>query len=161
MADAIIRRAKVEDIKSMTELWWEMHAFNAGYDDRYYETKPKEECMEYKEKFFKEIIDKPNHVIWVAEDEGKIVGYTYVEIIERPPIYVYRNFAKIQEASITERYRGRGVFRQFFDIVRKYLVDKGIKMSELEIDLDNPAQMAYWKIKFYKRLIHMVAWLED
>ena len=35
------------------------------------------------------------------------------------------------------------------------------KMAELEIDLNNPAHFAYWKVNFYKRLWHMICFFED
>ncbi|MHA1301170.1 MAG: GNAT family N-acetyltransferase [Candidatus Helarchaeota archaeon] len=156
-----IRRAKLEDVEQISELWWEMHDFNADFDDRYYETKPKEECIKWKNDFFKKILNNEDDLIWVAEDNGKLVGYIYVQIIERPPYYKYNKIAKIQEASITKDYQQKGIFRKSWDIISNEMLSKGIQMAELEIDLNNPAHFAYWKVSFYKRLWHMVCFLED
>ena len=156
-----IRRANSNDLQTIAKLWWDMHDFNSKYDDRYYETITKEECIKYKFNFLKDLIDNPNHLIWVTENENEIIGYVYVEIIERPPIFKYNRFAKVQEASIKRKYQQKGIFRKNFEVITKELINQNIKLAELEIDLDNPAQMAYWKVKFYKRLIHMICWLED
>ncbi|MFX1450283.1 MAG: GNAT family N-acetyltransferase [Promethearchaeota archaeon] len=156
-----IRKAKSADLKRITELWWEMHEFNAEFDDRYYETKPKDECIAWKQDFFKTILDKEDHLIWVAEEDSDIVGYVWIQILERPPIFTYNRLAKIQEASITKDYRQKGVFRKTYEMLLKELKSKDIKMAELEIDLNNPAHFAYWKVNFYKRLWHMICWLED
>ncbi|MHA1381201.1 MAG: GNAT family N-acetyltransferase [Candidatus Helarchaeota archaeon] len=156
-----IRYAKSEDVKQISELWWEMHDFNAEFDDRYYQTKPKNECIEWKNIFFENILKKEDHIVWVAEENGQIVGYVYIQILERPPYYKYDKVAKIQEASITKEFQQKGVFRKSWDIISKEMLDRGVKMAELEIDLNNPAHFAYWKVSFYKRLWHMVCFLED
>ena len=156
-----IRRAKSEDIEQLCELWWEMHSFNADFDDRYYLTKPKDECIKIKKEIFKDLMKKENNLIWVSEDNGKLVGYVYVEIIDRPPYYEYKKIAKIQEASITKDSQQKGIFRNVWGIISEELLKNGIKMTELEIDLNNPAHFAYWKVNFYKRLWHMVCFLED
>ncbi len=156
-----IRHAKLDDLQQIAELWWEMHNFNSNFDDRYYDTKPKDECIEWKYGSLKEILDKPDHLIWVAEENNNVVGYVYVQILERPPIFIYNQIAKVQEASITKEYQQKGVFKQSWNIILNELKDKNIKMAELEIDLNNPAHFAYWKVNFYKRLWHMICFFDD
>lgn len=155
-----IRRANINDFQAMAELWWELNNFNSKYDKEYYATKPKDECIDYKINYYEKVIDDPNHLIWVVEDEEIVFGYVYVELVERPPIFKYNRFARIQEASINPVYQKQGVFRNMFKIIIEELLKNDILLVDLEIDLDNPAQMAYWKVQFYKRLIHMICWLD-
>ena len=158
-----IRKATEKDIDDMVKLWYEMHVFNEKYDDRYYALKPKEEAIKLKKEVYSKLIKDPKYIMLVMDLDGKIIGYVYVEIIQRDPTFEIEQIAQINEVSVTKEFQEKGFFSSAYIQIMKILKnhDIPIKLLMAEMDLENPAISAYWKINFYKRAFRLICWTED
>ena len=156
-----IRKATDKDVDTMVKLWYEMHVFNQRFDDRYYALKPKDESLKLKKELYLKLIKDPNFVMLVMDLDGKIIGYVYVELIQRDPVYEIEKIAQINEVSVTKEFQEKGFFSEAYVQIMKFLNTHDIKLLMAEMDLENPAISAYWKINFYKRAFRLICWTED
>jgi len=156
-----IRKATDKDVDTMVKLWYEMHVFNERFDDRYYALKPKEEVLKLKKELYLKLIKDPNFIILAMDLEGKLIGYVYVEIIQRDPVFLIEQIAQINEVSVTKEFQEKGFFSEAYVQIMKILNTHNIKLLMAEMDLENPAISAYWKINFYKRAFRLICWTED
>ena len=161
--DMEIRKATEKDIDAMVKIWHEMHVNNEKHDDRYYALKPKEEAIKIKKKLYSKLLNDPKYLMLVMDLDGRIIGYVYVEIIQRDPTFEIEYLAQINEVSVTKEFQEKGFFSSAYVQIMKILKNHEIpiKLIMAEMDLENPAISAYWKINFYKRAFRLICWTED
>ncbi|MHA1785631.1 MAG: GNAT family N-acetyltransferase [Candidatus Helarchaeota archaeon] len=157
-----IRKLEEKDIDTLAEFWWNLQLMNMKYDERYYEVTSKEDALEYKKRYYKDIISNPFFFPLVMESEdNKIIGYMITEIKEREPFYKAYKIARIREVFLIPEHQRKGLFRIAYQKMMEFIKEHDIFLIDAEIDLSNPVLARYYKVNLYKRGFRLISWVKD
>lgn len=119
--DYILRKAKSDDIIRIEELFIEMLKTIYNTDDiAGYETG-------YLDKFFS---DKEDWIC-VAEDEGEVVAFLSIEV------YREKNYIYLDDLSVAENYRNKGIGTKLIRVAEKYASEIGIAQIIFHVEKTN------------------------
>lgn len=90
--------------------------------------------------FYKNYISKNNYMIYLCEDQEKIIGYIYIIINEQ-------NKAKIDALFVEKDYRKKGVASKLFELAISYLRQRRVIDIEISVMSKNIAAK-----KFYEKI---------
>jgi len=130
------RRAVPADIPAIERLFAEMLASVGDEETGGYESG-------YLDKFF-----GGGDVIYVAVSDGDAVGYISVEL--------YPDFVYLDDLSVTERFRGKGIGTKLIKFAERYAADSNVPMTSLHVERSNTAARY-----LYQRLGYAVSGEED
>ena len=110
----MIRRANATDCDAVRVLMEQMewHPFDPD---------------EFRE-FYVKVLAAPHYLMWVYEDEGKVVGFATLMI--KTPIHHLRTTGEIVEIAVHEDYRNRGIGSQLLTLLHDYARENGLSKIE-------------------------------
>ncbi len=130
--DIIFRQAVCDDIPVIKELFSEMLR-SVG----------EEEADNYDVSYL-EFFSDNDDIIYAAEADGKVIGYLSVTVFTE---YIY-----LDDFSVTEKYRGRGIGTKLIALAEKYGIEKKIPTAMLHVKCSNEKAL-----RLYKRLGYTVS----
>lgn len=138
-----IRRAKIEDLKSVQELnsmlfKKEVQDFDQNFDDTWAFSENGIKCIS-------DWIQSGNSITLVAEEAGNIVGYLAGEIREVPAWRKQSKTAELAEIYILDEHRSRGIGGQFMKGFLDWCRGKGVKKVKLEASMKNQDALRFYK----------------
>lgn len=146
-----IRRARLADIKELTKLQSLLMKHHMKFDG-YWDVKRNAKSMY--SKYFIKMIKSPNAVMFVAEDNGKIIGFTLGKIKKRPPIFKIERVGQVNSTFVLEKYRKKGITKRLTNELFEWFKSKKIYNIELDVDNRNLTGLKVWKrLKFDRYLI--------
>ena len=144
----IIRKARTKDIKAIAKLEYELNLMHYKFDKYYSMIK---NPLKSFEAFNKKRIYDANSVVFVAEIDGKVVGFIAVGISKRPPIFIERRIGSIGATFIEKKYRRLGIGKKLVNEACSWLKSKGMKHAELTVHEKNPEGLGAWSKFGFKR----------
>jgi N-acetylglutamate synthase-like GNAT family acetyltransferase len=101
----IIRKAKTKDIPQIQELYKQL-----SFEPEKYQKAPEPDCR----RVLKEIENNPNAALLVAEEDGKVVGTTFLVIL---PAFAHGTspFSVIEYVVVDEKVRSKGIGKALMD----------------------------------------------
>ncbi|MFC0189551.1 GNAT family N-acetyltransferase [Fictibacillus aquaticus] len=97
--------------------------------------------------FFESLIEKPNHKMLVAEDEGEPVGYAWIEIKHFPENafkHAY-DMLMIHQISINSTKRNMGYGTRMLEHIDELARERGINKVELDYWNDNTKAKRFYE----------------
>jgi len=137
----IIRKAKLKDIKKITEYGVSLLKRHYAFDPYF---APSKNVNEVYRKFFKGCIYSKNRLILVAEENNKIIGYAVGKICSRPPVFKIRKFGQISDVFVKKNFRKLGIAKQFLQELKKWFRSKNLKHIELSVHKKNEVGKKAW-----------------
>lgn len=128
----IIKVANSEHIPKIVDLWIEFMKehdeiiINENSELKEFEIKDKNIGDAYS-KFLKSNIESENCAIFIAEENGDIVGYTLIFIKDEIPIYKNKKIGVISDLYVKKDFRGRGISSKLMESSMEWFKEKGIK----------------------------------
>jgi len=100
-----IRKAKNQDIPQIQELYKQL-----SFEPEKYQKTPKPDCC----RILKELEKYPNAALMVAEEDGKVVGTTFLAVL---PAFAHGTspFGVIEYVVVDENYRSKGIGKALMD----------------------------------------------
>ena len=97
----------------------------------------------------RDLIEGEHTEVYVAEEDGQILGYAFLLIEQRASLDLFRSHAvaEITDIAVTARMRSRGVGRQLFAAAQTWASERGAERMELEVWEFNAGARS-----FYERL---------
>ena len=137
-----IRSATLADREGLSRLTAEVHELHReARPDVYMEFDP--------EQFRKEISDtlyRPDSILLVAEEEGELAGMALLTLRQPPnPILKPRLYAFLEELSVGERFRGRGIGTALFTAAKEQALKRGAVSLELQVWSFNEAALRFYE----------------
>jgi len=137
-----IRRAISTDLDPIEKLWKEMMLIHAEFDDYFITTINAEDSHR---SFMSNLIGDGGKRVFVAEKDGKLLGYIVVMIEDYPPIYNHKRFAEISAISVAESERRHGIGRKLLGAALDWCRSQGINRVECAVAVQNPVSQGFWK----------------
>jgi ribosomal protein S18 acetylase RimI-like enzyme len=135
------RVAIKEDIPKLIELWKEFIDFHGARDPFYYRSK---EGPENFGNFLLENIFKDDAIVYVAETEREVVGYTLAMIQDYPPVFEIKQYGLISDLAVTAKYRRSGIGMYLVNIARDWFIQKGMIRTEIGVAVTNEISTSFW-----------------
>lgn len=142
MAEIIIRRATLEDLEAVLDLWQEMMDYHARLDRRF---QPAEDGRDHFREVVQEwMVDDTWHVL-VAEVGGEVIGYVIGRVAENPPVFDMRYFGYVTDICVAADWRRMGVGRRLFLALCDWFRRRGLTVIQLNAAAFNPVSQAFWR----------------
>ena len=138
-----IREASIEDAKTLDEMLTRLIRHEANYD------KNLNDQSVVKDNY------KEGHKIFVAEEEGRIIGFLYGFVYGIPDMWK-EPVAILDALFVDEQYRGKGCACMLFEEFRKFACRSGVCRIELKVISENAdALRLYQKLEFVETKKYM------
>lgn len=140
--DYKIRRANIEDAKSVNELLTLLIR-----DEKKYDININEECVI--ERLYEDIILNENSIVLIAEKNKKILGYLFGYIIENGNAYLEKS-AKLEALYIDEKNRKNGIATSLIEKFKIWSKEKKVKYIEVQVLNNNANAYNLYKKEEFK-----------
>jgi ribosomal protein S18 acetylase RimI-like enzyme len=140
-----VREASMEDIKFIESLSMKLMNYHLQFDE-YYRSRHENVDPSY----FERLIKSEDSNLFVAEDNGIIVGYLAGKIEKRAPVFEVDKRGWIDSAYVLKEYRGRGIGKELTERMLEWFKEKGIKCVEVSVDARNQVGYGLWKSLGFK-----------
>jgi ribosomal protein S18 acetylase RimI-like enzyme len=95
----------------------------------------------------------PDSALLVAERGGQVVGLVRVVIRERPPMFIARRVAVVEELVVLERVRGQGIGRQLMKAAEELARQRGATEVWLDVWSFNDEAFGFYEHLGYREVI--------
>ena len=137
-----IRKAKLTDIKQVTNLCLAMQEYHVAFDEGFTLTKNAREGIAW---FLKRCVRSRTKLLIVAEDDGRITGYTLAMLSSRPPIFRRREFGFIEDVFVSEEYRHKGIAKLMLEAAYLWFRKRGVSEVVLTVHTKNKLGVTVWE----------------
>ena len=138
----ILRDAKLADCRIIGTLWRELMDLHAGIDDRF-------ALADNADQAFQAYLDNArksdDYLVRVAEVNGSCVGFTISCILPNSPAYRTRWVGYINDISVTEQMRGRGIGEALVKDAVRWLKAHGAESVEVYVSRANDGAQRFWR----------------
>jgi len=143
--DIAVRKAVLEDVPAIVELWKELMDINKQYDERF--TRSEAGHDEFISFINDCVEDKDCHIL-VAETDENIVGYCVALI--RPCIVPHnQRYGHICNLCVSSKYQNKGIGKKLSEETVDWFQQNGISHVEVCVAMENnSAEKFYTKIGF-------------
>jgi len=147
MEQTLLRRATLDDIPAIVELWKEMMDFHKKRDPFFTRADDGEQAFgQYLEKN----INSEAACIYVAIIGGTIVGYCLGTLEKHPPVLSVTDYGQVHDFAVTADYRRSGVGERLCNALQGWFVLKGVHRLEVHHSEFNEAASHFWEKMGYK-----------
>jgi len=136
-----IRKGTTNDVSAIVPLWVGFMDFHAELDPMFTRLP---EGVDNWTRYITEKLTDEDFAVFVAGEDGTLIGYTVVFLKEYPPIWTVKGCGFIDEMFVDPEHRGRGVGRKLYQSAEDWLRNKGAPHLELKVDLDNEPSRDFW-----------------
>lgn len=138
-----IRRAKREDVPAISALSQRLFEHERQYTDEF--DMGWSEGKDGKE-FFTKRIGSRSSFVFLAEFDGRIVGYILIKI-DRFAWRSYNPIAEITNLSVDPMYRGQRVGTKLLDYAKAMAKKRGAKRMTVEALTDNEGALRFYRAR--------------
>jgi len=140
MNNVIIRKATLEDIEVLKLLFDELTMADLPYDK---EIDINWSHTKNGHKYFVEKINGTKGICFVAENDGKIIGYCTAEKLEVP---TYRSVvvASLDNLVVSEKYRSMGIGKKLSDVFMDWAKTIGAQKVSVDVFSGNVKGIAFY-----------------
>ena len=143
----LVRRAEIKDIEKINELLLQVAmVHHYGRPDLF-----KANCRKYKNDELVEIVKDDNRPIFVAEDDGVVMGYAFCVITDRKDDNVLTDMKNlyIDDLCVDENMRDKHVGTVIYDYVKKYAKEIGCYNLTLNVWSCNESAQKFYEKQGY------------
>jgi len=145
----IIRKAKLKEVPEIVKLWKEFmkdHREIINSRTKYFTVyqEMKKSAPDNFKSYVSRNIRSKNGTVFVAEDNGKLAGYSLIIIKKNIPIFKVEKYGYINDLFVKKAYRRQKIASQFKELAIKWFKDKGIKHAGITVHTNNPKAHAIY-----------------
>jgi len=137
-----VRLARPGDVAQIVPLWRELMEFHR-LRDPFFTPRPGGE-NEFAGFLTKNMADSKCCVL-VAEQNGRIIGYTQGMIEKYPPVLQLAQYGHVMDLAVTEQRRRTGVGRRLVADLLRWFEAKGVVRTEVRMSVKNDISMRFWQ----------------
>jgi len=136
-----VRRALKSDVPVVTKLWESFLAEQAGEDKR---LRVSEDAVERWENDMPLWLEDKTRRVYVAEREGRVVGFTTAHRTAPPPIYESQGEVYLDEIYVVSEARRNGFGRQLVEAVVAWSDRVQAERVRLSVLAENSEARSFW-----------------
>jgi ribosomal protein S18 acetylase RimI-like enzyme len=137
-----IRKAVVDDLNAIGNLWQEFMDFHKRCDPHY--SRSTDGHDRFKE-FISGHMTSDISCVLVAEQGTTVVGYCLATLAKYPPVFENRDYGMVFDLAVTELCRRKGIGERLFHEAEAWFADRGIHRIEVRVAVSNETSTAFWK----------------
>lgn len=142
MIETVVRMASEDDLPGIVELWKEMIDFHGRLDPLF--TRSQGGAGSF-ESFLRENMVKEGTALFVAEVEGRAVGYLLANECSYPPVFTRERYGMISDAAVTASCRRQGTGEALVNAAARWFRERGLSRMEMRLLNANPISTAFWR----------------
>lgn len=139
-----IRPGRREDAAEAARLWMQSAAEHASYDPIYATSENAERIMR---RFLGDLATSGHSFLFVAEKDGRLIGFVSGELREGSPTFHARTWASVDDVFVAPGHRSRGAGRALLEEVKRWAGKRGAAGISLQVAAANRRGR-----EFYRRL---------
>ena len=139
----LVRRAEIKDIEKINELLLQVAmVHHYGRPDLF-----KANCRKYKNDELVEIVKDDNRPIFVAEDDGVVMGYAFCVITDRKDDNVLTDIKNlyIDDLCVDENVRGGHIGTRLYEYVLDFAKKNGFYNVTLNVWAGNDSALKFYE----------------
>lgn len=150
----MVKIVKAEEchIPGIMKLWEEFMDYSARID-AVFTIRPGASKV-IKQNFLRPFMKSKNHLVLVALDGEKVVGYSLSQKVDTPILKKYTMIGSIHDLFITNNHRRKGIGEKMYKEILKWFHSQGIVRIELQVIVKNQAAISFWEKHGYKEIQH-------
>ena len=149
----IIRKAVMEDVPSILELWKEMMDFHKERDRIFSRSVTGHEGFA---DYISGHMSRDTSCVFVAEAGKAVVGYCLAFVERYPPVLEMKEYGHVQDIAVSEKYRRKGVGQRLLREARKWFSEKGVHRIEARVATTNRISKGFWAKMGFKPYLETV-----
>ncbi|MFR4485430.1 N-acetyltransferase family protein [Sellimonas intestinalis] len=118
----LIRRAGIDDVEQLRLLYQELEEDGVRYQPEHFVV------GERSNEFFQSVFESADQDILVAEEDGKILGFSHVMILEQKKVACLKpeTLVYIQDLDVLESRRSQGIGTLLMEASKRYGKEHGV-----------------------------------
>jgi len=141
MEQVILRKATLQDIPVIIELWKEMIDFHRRRDAFFTRDVNGEEVFA---EYVKKNINSETACVYVAVVGGTIMGYCQGTLEKHTPVLAHTDYGQILDFAVSADYRRAGVGERLCRALLDWFVMKGVYRIEVRHSESNEIASSFW-----------------
>ncbi|PJF40857.1 MAG: GNAT family N-acetyltransferase [Chloroflexi bacterium] len=139
----MIRRATAEDAEVIGELWLKLVNYHQALDVDLPRAS-RDGASRYAQRVNARL-DDPHSRIFVAEEDGQVVGYVLGVVVDLvPDMFVQERSGFLADIYVLDEYRNRAIGRALVDALIEWFKSQGLRYFEWHVAVANDAARAFW-----------------
>ncbi|MCX6803430.1 MAG: GNAT family N-acetyltransferase [Candidatus Diapherotrites archaeon] len=132
------KMASVKDMDGIVALQTKLAEMHVDID-KYYALRPNYQAAV--RTFFTEKMKSKEALFYVAEFDGKMVGYLFCSVVEGTPVFRFKKYLEISDLFVDPAFRRKHVAQRFFDEAKRFAKRCSVDFIVCNPDVGNiPAQ---------------------
>ena len=147
MEQVVLRRARLQDIGAITELWKEMIDFHRRKDTLF---TPAVNGKDVFAEYVGKNINSETACVYVAVVGGTMIGYCQGTLEKHPPVIAYTDYGQILDFAVSADYRRAGIGEKLCMALLGWFIQKGVYRIEVRHSEFNEIAASFWKKMGFK-----------
>ena len=141
----MIRTANAHDVDAIGEMWLQLVAYHRQMDPENMPDSAPDGARRYAVRIGDSLDDTHTHV-FVAEDNGHIVGYVMGVIVDMlPETFSAARSGFLADIYVLQEYRGQGVGRSLVEVLLAWFQGRSVTHYEWFVAEKNAEARAFWQ----------------
>ena len=137
----LIRRAGIDDVEQLRLLYQELEEDGVRYQPEHFVV------GERSNEFFQSVFESADQDILVAEEDGKILGFSHVMILEQKKVACLKpeTLVYIQDLDVLESRRSQGIGTLLMEASKRYGKEHGVDFIRTQVFPQNIDGMRFYE----------------
>ena len=148
----LIRRAGIDDVEQLRLLYQELEEDGVRYQPEHFVV------GERTNEFFQSVFESADQDILVAEEDGKILGFSHVMILEQKKVACLKpeTLVYIQDLDVLESRRSQGIGTLLMEASKRYGKEHGVDFIRTQVFPQNIDGMRFYEKNGFREMMKTI-----
>lgn len=148
----LIRRAGIDDVEQLRLLYQELEEDGVRYQPEHFVV------GERSNEFFQSVFESADQDILVAEEDGKILGFSHVMILEQKKVACLKpeKLVYIQDLDVLESRRSQGIGTLLMEASKRYGKEHGVDFIRTQVFPQNIDGMRFYEKNGFREMMKTI-----
>lgn len=148
----LIRRAGIDDVEQLRLLYQELEEDGVRYQPEHFVV------GERSNEFFQSVFESADQDILVAEEDGKILGFSHVMILEQKKVACLKpeTLLYIQDLDVLESRRSQGIGTLLMEASKRYGKEHGVDFIRTQVFPQNIDGMRFYEKNGFREMMKTI-----
>ena len=148
----LIRRAGIDDVEQLRLLYQELEEDGVRYQPEHFVV------GERSNEFFQSVFESADQDILVAEEDGKILGFSHVMILEQKKVACLKpeTLVYIQDLDVLESRRSQGIGTLLMEASKRYGKEHGVDFIRTQVFPQNIDGLRFYEKNGFREMMKTI-----